>query len=422
MNSIYRTAIPFLPAVVVIPMWLAIGLRDGLLVPAFRDYYSLSLAMVFGSLIAGSTPLGGGVVAFPVSVLVVGFGPSQGRDFSLLIQSVGMTAASFLILMTKPDLLDRHGVLLVNTLVVSFAGLLVGTFVRISPFEAMCTYATVIVAFAIVLLYVETFLHSRQSTRTVTSKGHVDTTMIGDSNHRAIEKKSPSEISDQEKEKNEDIDEGSEWNHGTKNRKTSLLNNTVFVVICLFGGFVSAQIGSGADIASYAYCALFHNSRPGVRKIGGNDLTAMSVIVMATISVLGSLLRVTAPGADAVTPEVFQALVACACIVVFGAPLGSLVLTKDHQRLLKMSFYVLALVQLTTFGILKIQTNLVAWCVVGGILGAVCLAIILADAFVFQTKLTANLSDRITILKDNCFKKKETDEDDERIIGMVVSL
>mmetsp|Transcript_26470 Transcript_26470/g.62189 ORF Transcript_26470/g.62189 Transcript_26470/m.62189 type:complete len:420 (-) Transcript_26470:126-1385(-) len=419
MDSIYKTVIPFLPAVMVLPMWLAIGLRDDLLVSAFRDYYPLSLAMVVGSLIAGSIPLGGGVVAFPISVLVIGFGPSQGRDFSLLIQSVGMTAASFLILVTKPDLLDRHGVLLANALVASFAGLLLGNFVVISPFAAMCTYATIIVAFAILLVYVETFLQSEKATQV--SKGNTATTMIWDSSHRDIEAKIPSNHSEEEKE-NAAIDERSEGDPGIKNSKISLLNNIVFITFCLFGGFVSAQIGSGADIACYAYCALVHNSRSGVRKISGNDLTAISVIVMATVSVLGSLLRVTAPGADAVTQEVYQALVACACIVVFGAPLGSLVLTKDHQRLLKIAFYVLAVVQLATFGILKIRTNLVAWCLVVGVPVAVCLAILLADVFVFRTKLTAIMSDGLATLKGTSLKKREMNGNDKRVIGMVASL
>ena len=36
----------------------------------------------------GSTPLGGGVVAFPVSVLVLKLTPKEGRDFACLIQSV----------------------------------------------------------------------------------------------------------------------------------------------------------------------------------------------------------------------------------------------------------------------------------------------------------------------------------------------
>ncbi len=66
--------------------------------PLYLDYGAMALAMLGGSFIAGSTMLGGGVVAFPVSTLVFGISPEAGRDFALLIQSVGMSAASVAIL------------------------------------------------------------------------------------------------------------------------------------------------------------------------------------------------------------------------------------------------------------------------------------------------------------------------------------
>lgn len=50
--------------------------------------------MVFGSFIAGATSEGGGAVAFPVLTLFLDVKPHIARDFSLLIQSVGMSAAS----------------------------------------------------------------------------------------------------------------------------------------------------------------------------------------------------------------------------------------------------------------------------------------------------------------------------------------
>ena len=68
----------------------------------FDEYYQLTIAMIFGSLIAGSTPLGGGVVAFPVVVLAIGLSPPEGRDFTVCIQSVGMNAAGFLLMVVKP--------------------------------------------------------------------------------------------------------------------------------------------------------------------------------------------------------------------------------------------------------------------------------------------------------------------------------
>ena len=60
--------------------------------------YWASITMVFGSLVAGATSVGGGAVAFPVMTLVLGITPPVARDFSMMIQTVGMVAATFTIL------------------------------------------------------------------------------------------------------------------------------------------------------------------------------------------------------------------------------------------------------------------------------------------------------------------------------------
>lgn len=67
----------------------------------FPDRYVLSITMIFGASIAGMTSEGGGAVAFPVMTLALGIKPAVARDFSLMIQSCGMTAASFTILWMK---------------------------------------------------------------------------------------------------------------------------------------------------------------------------------------------------------------------------------------------------------------------------------------------------------------------------------
>jgi len=66
-----------------------------------RDKLFMALTMALGSFIAGATSEGGGAVAFPVMTLIFKIAPSTARDFSLLIQSCGMTAASFAILKNK---------------------------------------------------------------------------------------------------------------------------------------------------------------------------------------------------------------------------------------------------------------------------------------------------------------------------------
>ncbi|MEZ6136747.1 MAG: sulfite exporter TauE/SafE family protein [Pirellulaceae bacterium] len=62
------------------------------------SHWPIALAMSFGSYIAGSTPMGGGTVGFPVLVLIFDMPGSLGRNFGLAVQSIGMVSASIYIL------------------------------------------------------------------------------------------------------------------------------------------------------------------------------------------------------------------------------------------------------------------------------------------------------------------------------------
>jgi len=66
--------------------------------PLMADNWPMALAMGFGSYFAGSTPMGGGTVGFPVLVLLFDKPASLGRDFSLAVQSIGMVSASVYII------------------------------------------------------------------------------------------------------------------------------------------------------------------------------------------------------------------------------------------------------------------------------------------------------------------------------------
>ncbi|BBN83023.1 hypothetical protein PA25_30080 [Pseudoalteromonas sp. A25] len=61
---------------------------------ALLSSWKTSLTMLFGSFVAGSTPLGGGAVAFPVFTKVLQVSADEARVFSLFIQSVGMAFAA----------------------------------------------------------------------------------------------------------------------------------------------------------------------------------------------------------------------------------------------------------------------------------------------------------------------------------------
>ncbi len=100
-------------------VWLTLLVAGGHL-SAFREHWGIGVAMALGSYFAGSTPMGGGTVGFPVLVLVFGEPASMGRDFSLAIQSIGMTSAGILIFCMRQPLEWRM-------LRWAFAGAAIGT-------------------------------------------------------------------------------------------------------------------------------------------------------------------------------------------------------------------------------------------------------------------------------------------------------
>ena len=83
--------------------WLAI-VALGSLWSVVADHWPIAAAMAAGSYFAGSTPMGGGTVGFPVLVLALGESAALGRDFSLAVQSVGMVSAAIFIFATRRPL------------------------------------------------------------------------------------------------------------------------------------------------------------------------------------------------------------------------------------------------------------------------------------------------------------------------------
>ena len=76
----------------------------------FSDKYIMSITMIFGAMVAGMTSEGGGAVAFPVMTLALHIRPAVARDFSLMIQSCGMSAAAFTIFWMKLKV-EKHSLL-----------------------------------------------------------------------------------------------------------------------------------------------------------------------------------------------------------------------------------------------------------------------------------------------------------------------
>src|SRR3990172_4368411 len=66
-----------------------------------KEHWPIALAMALGSYVAGSTPMGGGTVGFPVLVLLFDLPASLGRNFGFTIQSIGMVSASIFLVCAR---------------------------------------------------------------------------------------------------------------------------------------------------------------------------------------------------------------------------------------------------------------------------------------------------------------------------------
>lgn len=93
--------------------------------PIAVEHWPMALAMAIGSYAAGSTPMGGGTVGFPVLVLLFELPASLGRDFSFAIQAIGMTSASIFIFARRQPLAKA---ILIGATIGSIVGTPLGIF------------------------------------------------------------------------------------------------------------------------------------------------------------------------------------------------------------------------------------------------------------------------------------------------------
>ena len=92
-----RTYLYFKIAVVILVLWLCYFTYANQW-HLLQKLWMIPATMTFGSFIAGFSAEGGGAVAFPVFTKLLHVLPSDAKQFSLLIQSVGMTMASIFII------------------------------------------------------------------------------------------------------------------------------------------------------------------------------------------------------------------------------------------------------------------------------------------------------------------------------------
>jgi len=229
----------------------------------FVGGWFMSVTMAFGSFIAGATSEGGGAVAFPVMTLIFGIAPATARDFSLMIQTVGMGAAAVTILSTRVTV-ERHA--LVWSSLGGAAGVIIGlewvAYRLPAPFAKMFFTSTWL-AFAFALWWVNRY---------------------------------------RDREVRQQI-------HRFRPQDALLL-----VLTGIVGGMVTSITGSGLDITTFSLLVL------GMR-ISESVATPTSVVLMGINAAIGFGWQASLGGGMAT--DAWNYWWVCVPIVVIGAPFGA---------------------------------------------------------------------------------------------------
>ncbi|MEO0392441.1 MAG: sulfite exporter TauE/SafE family protein [Pseudomonadota bacterium] len=253
----------------------------------FETYWAASVTMLFGSFIAGATSEGGGAVAFPVFTLVFGIKPEIARDFSVMIQSVGMTAAAIAIFTLKVPVVGRA---IIVAALAGACGVIIGLD-YIAPLlpgpVAKTLFTAVWLSFGVAL-----FLINRDKKRRVFGA---------------------------------DVE----------------LRLADYVALAVFGGIggvITGIVGSGIDIVVFSFLVL-------ALRVSERVATPTSVVLMATNSLTAFAWKGLGFGAQPLAPEAWDLWLCCVPIVVIGAPLGAWFIRSRSREFVVRILYASIVVQ-----------------------------------------------------------------------------
>ena len=245
----------------------------------------MSLTMVFGSFIAGASAEGGGAVAFPVMTLIFNIEPSVARNFSLAIQSIGMTAASIHIIRYKYAVEYKY---LIPASIGGTVGIVVGTLFLVpiipSPYVKML-FVSFWLSFGVILFYLN-HIYKREVTDSLP--------------------------------------------------KMSKKENGFLILIGIFGGMLSSILGSGLDIFSFSYITLRYHLSEKVA-------TPTSVILMAVNSVVGFLFHLLIM--KDFGPVEHDFWLVSIPVVIIGAPMGAYFINQRTRNFIAKFLYLVILAQ-----------------------------------------------------------------------------
>ncbi|KJH49147.1 hypothetical protein DICVIV_04705 [Dictyocaulus viviparus] len=265
----------------------------------FRTRWQMPLVMFFGSTIAGMTSEGGGAVAFPVMTLLLQIDPSIARDFSLIIQSAGMTCAMCVVLIMQVKIEVRS--IIFGTLG-SVPGFVFGSTyldAYLTSSQKKMLFVSIWSSFAIALF----ILNNQYKRKTYYTIPHFCS-----------------------------------W-------KACILIISGFV-----GGVFTAFAGSGVDICMFSITTLLF-------RVSEKTATPTSVVLMGINTMVGAYWRTVWQGD---VPLIAWEYVAVSIpVAVTMAPLGSFLGSHLHRQMLAGCIYVLETVALIGFLLTRPSTILI---------------------------------------------------------------
>jgi uncharacterized membrane protein YfcA len=274
--------------VVAMCLWCALFSRlDS--VAFFLSHWYYAAMMVLGAFVAGFTPEGGGAVAFPVLNVFLHVDRTLARDFSLMIQSVGMTSASVFILSHAETRLSDYKTLLLQV-PICFAGFVVGmlTLQAMPVFVIQALFVSLSATFVIAY-----YFSDHRGTRTT-------------------------------------LDASSPVDRGT------------LVVVLFVGGMVTSLFGTGADILVYVLLVTRLGMVP-------KNATRIVVVLQAAMSLLGYGYRAVVD--QGLTVYQVQTWLCAAPVVLFMAPFGTYALSRLHVNWMLRGIIALNVFQLLYFNL-----------------------------------------------------------------------
>lgn len=249
--------------------------------------WQIAITMIFGSMIAGGTSLGGGAVAFPVFTKLLYISPHDARIFSLAIQSVGMSAATIAICCTRIRVEWR---IILWASLGGFLGIFIGAgfLAPILPAPVLkMVFTAILTSFAVTLFTLNQGIRTCHLTLPI-------------------------------------------W---------TIKEQSVTVIAGFLGGIMSGLVGNGIDIFTFSVMVLLF-------RLSEKVATPTSVILMAINAIAGFALQVFIFNDFPHTVQNYW--LASIPVVVVGAPLGAMFCSRLHRQTIANSLIGLIVIEMVS--------------------------------------------------------------------------